>query len=75
MRILTALAVLPFVAAVGCGAQLVDCEALARDQEACMDEEAIADCKATNAQCEELGGEVLVLESCPLQFACDSTSP
>jgi hypothetical protein len=75
MRILSVLVLFPFVAAIGCGAQLVDCDALARDQAACMDEETIADCKATNAQCEESGGEVLVLESCPLQFACDSTSP
>ena len=75
MRILTSLILLPFVAAIGCGAQLADCEALARDQASCMDEEALADCKATNTQCEESGGEVLVLESCPLQFACDSTSP
>jgi hypothetical protein len=75
MRILTALALLPFGIAVGCGAKLADCEALARDQAACMNDQALADCRATNTQCEESGGEVLVLESCPLQFACDSTSP
>jgi hypothetical protein len=59
----------------GCGAKLADCEALARDQSECMPDSAVAACEATNAQCEETGSEVLVLESCPLQFACDTTSP
>ena len=59
------------VAASGCGgATTVDCEALASDQPDCMTEAAVDDCNATNAQCEENGGEVLQLESCPLQFAC-----
>lgn len=54
----------------GCGANRVDCDALAKEQPACMDEGAIEACEAANALCEERGGDVHVLESCPLQFAC-----
>lgn len=76
MRVLLAAVVsLVAFAAAGCSAQLADCEALARDQADCMPQGAVAECEATNAQCEEAGAEVLVLESCPLQFACDVTSP
>ncbi len=58
---------------MGCGPKLADCEALATDQPECMNDVAKADCEATNEQCaDELGGEVLVLESCPLQFACST---
>ena len=61
------------LAATGCGPKLADCEALAADQPECMNDVAKADCEATNEQCaDELGGEVLVLESCPLQFACST---
>lgn len=35
--------------------------------DACMNEESFAACLAREAQCP---GQVLVLESCPLQFAC-----
>lgn len=57
----------------GCGgAILVDCEALARDNVDCMDDAAKAECAATNDDCEARGGEVLQLESCPLQFACSA---
>ncbi|AKF09907.1 hypothetical protein DB32_007056 [Sandaracinus amylolyticus] len=35
--------------------------------DACITEENLAQCREMAAQC---GGEVLVLESCPLQFAC-----
>jgi hypothetical protein len=59
------------LAATGCGPTLADCEALATDQADCMNDVAKADCEATNTQCSDVaGGEVLVLESCPLQFAC-----
>ncbi len=55
----------------GCGPKLADCEALATDQPGCMNDVAKADCEATNTQCSDVaGGEVLVLKSCPLQFAC-----
>lgn len=33
----------------------------------CIDEDALAQCEAAYTEC---GGEVSVLESCPLQFAC-----
>jgi hypothetical protein len=58
---------------IGCGPKLADCEAIATEQADCMNDVAKADCEATNTQCaDELGGEVLVLESCPLQFACST---
>lgn len=63
------LGVAAFVA-TGCGPSLADCDAIAVEQKACMNEDALAACRAANALCEENGGEVLVLESCPLQFAC-----
>jgi hypothetical protein len=60
-----------FVVGVGCGGQLADCEAIARDEEACMPQSAIDDCEAANDDCAE-SGEVLTLESCPLQFTCSA---
>jgi len=59
-------------ALAGCGgAQLVDCDAVAAEQDACMDDASLAACRAANDECEAAGaGEVLVLESCPLQFSC-----
>ncbi len=35
--------------------------------DACINEENLAQCRAREAECP---GQVLVLESCPLQFAC-----
>jgi hypothetical protein len=35
--------------------------------DSCMNEESFAACQAREAECP---GQVLVLESCPLQFAC-----
>jgi hypothetical protein len=69
------------VLGTGCGsAKLVDCEKLAADNAACVDDDALASCQAENTECEAAGaGEVLVLESCPLQFSCslprDNTLP
>ncbi len=58
---------------LGCsGAILVDCEALTRDNAECMDAQAQAECAASNDDCEDRGGEVLQLESCPVQFACSA---
>lgn len=68
--------IIPFLlvvgASAGCGgAALADCDAIARDNATCMDDEAKAECEATNDACDDSSGEVLVLaESCPLQFAC-----
>ena len=36
--------------------------------EACMDEENYQQCLDVSATCE---GEILIMESCPLQFGCD----
>ena len=36
--------------------------------EACMDEENYQQCLDVTATCE---GEILIMESCPLQFGCD----
>ncbi|HEY1101011.1 MAG TPA: hypothetical protein VGF99_18880 [Myxococcota bacterium] len=69
-NLIPALLVVVAAFGAGCGASLQDCEALARDQPDCMGEQAIAECNAENAACEENGGEVLQLESCPLQFVC-----
>lgn len=52
-----------------CGGKLADCEQIAADQASCMPESAIADCEEANVECTD-GGEVLTLESCPLQFTC-----
>lgn len=52
---------------------LADCDALAAEQPACMDEAAIADCEDANEECAGAGGDVVVAESCPLQFSCSST--
>lgn len=58
----------------GCGGPpepaLVDCDALAAEQPACMDAAAIADCEDANERCAAQGGDVIVAESCPLQFSC-----
>jgi hypothetical protein len=65
-----ALAIAAF--AFGCGGPtLVDCDRLAASQDACMDDGSLAACREANDECEDVaGGEVLVLESCPLQFSC-----
>ncbi|MDP2341792.1 MAG: hypothetical protein Q8O67_12610 [Deltaproteobacteria bacterium] len=55
--------------ASACGGKLADCEQIAADQAACMPESAVEDCEAANTECAD-GGEVLTLESCPLQFTC-----
>jgi hypothetical protein len=55
-----------------CGPSLQDCAALAEQQPECMPQTAIDACEERNAACaEEPNGEVVVLESCPLQFACN----
>jgi hypothetical protein len=60
--------VVAFVSACG-GGKLADCEQIAVDQSECMPESAVEDCEAANSDC-AAGGEVLQLESCPLQFTC-----
>lgn len=59
---------------LGCGGApeptLVDCDALAADQPTCMDAAAVADCEDANERCAAQGGDVIVAESCPLQFSC-----
>lgn len=53
------------------GPKLADCEQIATSQDACMDDESLKACKAANDACGATAdGEVLVLESCPLQFSC-----
>jgi hypothetical protein len=55
------------------GPTLVDCDQLATSQAACMDDDAVKACKAANDECAATtDGEVLVLESCPLQFSCST---
>jgi hypothetical protein len=60
------------IAAAGCGGpKLVDCDKIAAEQAACMDAWSTQSCEEENDECANAGtGEVLVLESCPLQFSC-----
>ena len=59
------------LSACGSGPALVDCDQLATSQDACMDDASLKACKAANDECAATtNGEVLVLESCPLQFSC-----
>jgi hypothetical protein len=59
---------------MGCGAGTpsataasgTDCDAY-RAGDACVTDENLAQCRALAARCP---GQVLVMESCPLQFAC-----
>ncbi len=68
--IFTAVLVIICALGAGCGASTLDCDAIATDEAACMNDASLASCKATNDECEESGGEVVQLDSCPLQFAC-----
>lgn len=43
------------------------CTDLMEADSACMNEDNLADCEEANEACP---GEVLVMESCPLQFGC-----
>lgn len=43
------------------------CDDLVDSQSACMTDENLAECRAAVDEC---GDRVLVMESCPLQFAC-----
>ncbi len=52
-----------------CGGKLTDCQELVDKQSVCMPQSAIDDCEEANDECRD-GGEVLTLESCPLQFTC-----
>ncbi len=71
MQTLVAVTVAAFVVVVsGCGGDVQDCQKLAAEQAGCMPASAVAACEQENEQCKD-GGEVLVLESCPLQFSCD----
>lgn len=62
------------VLTMGCGAgtpsantaSRTDCDAY-RAGDACVTDENVAQCRALAAQCP---GQVRVMESCPLQFAC-----
>lgn len=63
------IAIVVVVVASACGGKLADCEQIAVEQEACMPQSAIDDCEEANVDCTD-GGEVLTLESCPLQFTC-----
>ena len=57
------------VACSGCGGKLADCAQIAADNETCMPQSAVDDCEEANDDCRD-DGEVLTLESCPLQFTC-----
>ncbi len=62
------------LAITGCGPKLADCDALVENEGDCMNDASLAACQRENAICEERGvGEVFVLESCPLGFACGNS--
>ena len=67
-----AFSVVVVIAVAACGGpKLADCETLASEQDACMDDASLKACNDANDECAETAdGEVLVLESCPLQFSC-----
>jgi hypothetical protein len=65
-----ALALLPLFLLAACPEPEGDptfCTDLMETSSGCMDEGNLAECEDANEECP---GEVLVLESCPLQFAC-----
>jgi hypothetical protein len=55
------------------GPKLVDCERIAEANDDCMDDASVKACTEANDECAATAdGEVLVLESCPLQFSCST---